>query len=917
MTSSDSKVHGAIPGAGSACRKLQQSRQLPLFQSEVGSTYGDTVGAMKFASFANGEFLASASQGDNFWNPFGGYYPGISFYGHSLMDCHHPWSGHYRVRSPIWAAAHACQHTRVGMDFLQPVGGTGVLQGGCGTMLAFVTNDGKDVTLKIESALAMLSPPPGGCPAEEATFQLKGKLAGVGGVKTMAVWLTEFDDDAHVVREFERQPDVAVDAATGQFTTLLPANSIITITSLTSLGHKGAHPTPPAAAPFPMPYAEDFNGYPKENSNMARYFSDMSGGFEVVPDPTAGGGGGGTPGAGRKSRGGVLKQMTPIMPVGWYAQTQDICPYTVVGSADWTNYTAAVDIHLPSTSAALGWIGARIGGNSECDGPAPICSTPWGLYAVLDNSPGGAARGAGAAGRWELRLHLRLTEIDTPSAALFTATIVPNAADGGWATVELTVQGATATVVVNGKTVAAGVDVAGPPDAPGASKSYLPPAGWVGLGGGRDYSTDLYFDNFAVSPVQTTLGVATAASSPPSVSKCAAVVQAGMPLVGVPCGVDVPGIAWDLNPVPGSPPNANASGTKTVTISPRAAPHLCTTRVSTALELAPCNATNPLQRFNYSRPLGTVSSGVSPGGGGGGRPVSPWQTFTPGQGIKYGAGFGYGATITVVRHLPQHQEAETLEFLLNGKSQSNLTMPLDLPADVVGCIGMCSLGAAGGASITAVAPATFIAGASAHGPDVTVHPAGTTATWSERGCNQIAVLDPKSADVADPSYTITINASGVGARGGGGGGGGDGGGGGGALFVDVGWCSPRLDPTGKDWLDGPPGPAEANWMGEQGVGMDWVYRSGGGFKASTNGTGGTAPIEHNFCLPPDDDFNRGEVRPVPAKAGPSPSRVPRTCFEDAVGVVAPVINQWRGVGQPTNAPPSLLSIQSPAAHCCC
>ena len=27
--------------------------------------------------------------------------------------------------------------------------------------------------------------------------------------------------------------------------------------------------------------------YPKDGSNIARYFSDMSGGFEVVPDPTA------------------------------------------------------------------------------------------------------------------------------------------------------------------------------------------------------------------------------------------------------------------------------------------------------------------------------------------------------------------------------------------------------------------------------------------------------------------------------------------------------------------------------------------------------------------------------------------------------------------------------------------------------
>jgi hypothetical protein len=43
-----------------------------MFQSESGSTYGDTVGAIDLATFGNNEFLSVKSQGDNFWNPFGG-----------------------------------------------------------------------------------------------------------------------------------------------------------------------------------------------------------------------------------------------------------------------------------------------------------------------------------------------------------------------------------------------------------------------------------------------------------------------------------------------------------------------------------------------------------------------------------------------------------------------------------------------------------------------------------------------------------------------------------------------------------------------------------------------------------------------------------------------------------------------------
>ena len=39
---------------------------------------------------------------------------GLPFALHSLMDAHHPWSGHYNVRTPIWAAAHMNQHIAIG-----------------------------------------------------------------------------------------------------------------------------------------------------------------------------------------------------------------------------------------------------------------------------------------------------------------------------------------------------------------------------------------------------------------------------------------------------------------------------------------------------------------------------------------------------------------------------------------------------------------------------------------------------------------------------------------------------------------------------------------------------------------------------------------------------------------------------------
>jgi hypothetical protein len=108
-----------------------------------------------------------------------------------------------------------------------------------------------------------------------------------------------------------------------------------------------------------------------------------------------------------------------------------------------------VDIHLPPAPAmALGWVAGRTGGDPECDGPSPICSNPWGLFAVLSRRAGG----------WGLRLHQRLKDIDNPTAALYacpgTGTPGQHFCEAGnttgidaaqdWVRIELTVRGTRA-----------------------------------------------------------------------------------------------------------------------------------------------------------------------------------------------------------------------------------------------------------------------------------------------------------------------------------------------------------------------------------------------------------------------------------------------------------------------------------------
>jgi len=823
-------VHGA-PVADPANPNASATYRcgLPLYASEDGSTYGDPQGGLVHVENLHGERIDSLSQGSNYWNPWSGYYPGMPFALHSLMDAHHPWSGHYRVRTPIWAAAHMNQHTKIGMSFLK--NGFGVGDISCGSMLSYVTADGADFTTTIErnflvSAKRNLPPQRSktNCVEEQATFTLRGKLA---SLKKVAVWLTVLHANATVAKLYERQPDVAV--AGSVFKLSLPVNSIVTITSMLQLGQHCVHPTPPAPKHFPVPYAEDFEGYPKSggpagwDSNIAKYFADMSGGFEV--------------------HGGVLRQMTPQMPIGWFANAADYAPYTIIGAIDLQNVTVSASVLLPASktgkSTSIGWVAARVSqAAEECDGVGVICSRPWGLYAVLDDIG-------------ELRLHLRLLQLTNSAdpSCVFKAKVAI-AADG-LSALELTIVGSKATLKMNGQTVADGVDVSGPHTAPGNRyKSFLPQAGFAALGGGPDYSTSLSFDNFSLT-----------AAAGGSGSKCGgAAPAAGMPVVSVACGLDVPGLAFDIAELRVMP---RLDHTLCITSMPPAVHNDGKGNGTTLLALQGCSAgKDPRQDFLYNSRKATIVPANAPPP----KTPSPWEHFTPGQGINYGAPYKGGDTLTAVRHLSISHAApfakqESLEFLVNGVSQGVLKMPTRLPADAVGCIGSCSSALA----VTAVGAAFFDEGSASHGAHVSVSGhgpsgGGLTATFAAKmeGCNEVALLGGTNL-----SYSVKLSAGPV-------------------KFNDFGWCSPSLMPFPSSALP-------SGWMGEQGTAKAWIYRSGpdhtGLFKASNDPGGGRGGTDQ-FCLAPVETTDRGQVRPYePATLGPCGSGCGGSSWTASCGAV--------------------------------
>eukprot|EP00041_Stephanoeca_diplocostata_P008034 m.115291 g.115291 ORF g.115291 m.115291 type:complete len:127 (+) comp17142_c0_seq8:198-578(+) len=76
-------------------------------------------------------------------------YDFLPYQGKGLMVAQRPWDGSYNVSDTIWALAHTTQFTERGWFY---VGGSarGLLPGG-GSFVTYVSPEGSDVTLVIES----------------------------------------------------------------------------------------------------------------------------------------------------------------------------------------------------------------------------------------------------------------------------------------------------------------------------------------------------------------------------------------------------------------------------------------------------------------------------------------------------------------------------------------------------------------------------------------------------------------------------------------------------------------------------------------------------------------------------------------------------------------------------------------------
>ena len=266
------------------------------------------IGGRILAHQYNQNYLEGSLTSTEIWSPVTSYYDNLAAPNSGLMYANTPWSGHYNVQGTIWATAHTTQFAQPGWQYLDSASGYLPEKG---SYVSLCSPDKKNWSVILETIDAKHP--------QTVSFQLTGGLA----ASVVHLWETNNS------RTFEKVADVK--PADGAFTYTFDPDSLYSLTTTSGQGKGTAQP--PAAASFPLPYADDF-----EKTNVGRtpkYLSDQDGAFEVRPC------------IGRAGR--CLEQMITEMPVPWSPLPD---PFTLAGDAKWTDYSVAADVRFLSAAPA-------------------------------------------------------------------------------------------------------------------------------------------------------------------------------------------------------------------------------------------------------------------------------------------------------------------------------------------------------------------------------------------------------------------------------------------------------------------------------------------------------------------------------------------------------------------------------------
>ncbi|XP_064598743.1 galactocerebrosidase-like [Liolophura sinensis] len=306
------------PGTMSTGAAVQTGKQL-WASEESGSAGPEYWARILNQNYINGQMTATIA-----WNLIAAYYDGLSFDRAGLMTAMQPWCGHYVVESPIWITAHTTQFTQPGWKYLKHGSGVGKLDKG-GSFVAMSKN-GVGLTIIIETmssdhSLSTLIPSYYD-QRQNVTFVLKGSFS---KITSLAMWYTKLEFSGTPSVFFKQMSPVSV--VNGTVTLELGIDEVYTLTTLKGGGHGNA-PTPPPYQPFPLPYGENFEGYPENGE--PNNFAQQVGSFEVVKSSDA-------------NRSKVLRQVVLEDPIDWCPYINLAFPLNVIGSVEWRDVHVEVE----------------------------------------------------------------------------------------------------------------------------------------------------------------------------------------------------------------------------------------------------------------------------------------------------------------------------------------------------------------------------------------------------------------------------------------------------------------------------------------------------------------------------------------------------------------------------------------------
>jgi len=378
LSNAIARVGAHYPGSSSPA--AAQTCSQPLWDSEDGAHGTNWRSALKLARMYNRNYILGKMTATEIWSPITSYYDILAAPNSGLMKANTPWSGAYSVLPEIWVTAHTTQFALPGWSYLE--GGASALLPAGGSVVTLESTNHSDYSIIIETSDAARP--------QTITFHLTNGLS----TAALHVWQTT------KTNQFMNLGQVA--PVGGHFTCTFAPKSLYTLTTTT--GQAKGDATPPPAAPYPLPFKDDFENYAP--GKTPKYFSDQAGTFETSKRADG--------------KGQCLRQVLMQPGIRWTAEWQ---PYTLIGDAAWSDYAVSADV-LTETNSGLVFVMGRVG-----NGAGFSDAVPRGYWLALDN----------ATGRWELHASANLLASGTANLRAHT-----------WHNLQLAMQGVSLRCCVDG-----------------------------------------------------------------------------------------------------------------------------------------------------------------------------------------------------------------------------------------------------------------------------------------------------------------------------------------------------------------------------------------------------------------------------------------------------------------------------------